>query len=163
MLPSLVDRDAAWALKVDDIADGSDDSYSLLEEDDETQLSDLDTTTPENDSPVVASQKGVLPLPYFPSRERKPSLPLPLVLASGSTVGASQTEFADTSEKQQIKDLVKLAQEVLALDSDDVAKEITKLEVKLFLDIQVGMTPSDFPVTEFALAEALAILYFCIG
>jgi hypothetical protein len=147
MLPSLVDHDTAWALKADDTTDGSDDSYSLFEDDDETQVSDLDTTPPETDLPVVARQKAVLP-PSFPSRERKPSLPLPLVLASGSTLGASQTEFADTSEKQQIKDLVRLAQEVLALDPDDIAQEITKLEVKLFLDIQVGLTPSDLAVTE---------------
>jgi hypothetical protein len=146
MLPSLVDHDTAWALKADDTTEGSDDSYSLFEEDDETQVSDLDTTTPENDLPVIARQKAVLPHPSFPSRERKPSLPLPLVLASGSTLGASQTEFADTSEKQQIKDLVRLAQEVLALDPDDIAQEITKLEVKLFLDIQVGLTPSDLAV-----------------
>lgn len=136
MLPNLVDQDVAWALKVDDTVDGSDDSYSLFEEDDETQVSDLDPTVPGNDLPIDARQNAVPPLPSFSSRERKPSLPLPLVLASGSALGASQNEFTDTSEKQQIKDLVRLAQEVLALDPDDIAQEITKLEVKLFLDIQ---------------------------
>jgi hypothetical protein len=138
MLPSLLDKDAAWALKVDDITDGSDDSYSIFEEEEEAQVSDLDTTVHMNDSPVVSRQRVPLPLSSPPSRERKPSLPLPLVLASGSTMGANQTEFADTSEKQQIKDLVKLAQEVLALDADHIAQEITNLEVKLFLDIQVN-------------------------
>jgi hypothetical protein len=141
MLPTLVDHDAAWALKMDDATDGSDDSCSLFEEDDETQVSDFDTTIPEHDPPVIAREKAVLPHPSVPSRERKSSLPLPLVLASGSTLGTSQTEFADTSEKQQIKDLVKLAHEVLALESDVIAQEITKLEVGLFLNIQVGLTP----------------------
>jgi len=147
MLPNLVDRDAAWALKMDNATDGSDDSYSLFGEDDETQVSDIETAVPENDS---AREKVVLPLPTFHSRERKPSLPLPLILASSSTLAAGQTEFADTSEKQQIKDLVRLAQEVLALDPDDIAQEITKLEVKLFLDIQVGLTPSNLPMIELA-------------
>ena len=146
MLSSLVDQDAAWALKADDTTDGSDDSCSLFEEDDEAQISDLETSISESDQPVAARHKAVLPLPSVPSRERKPSLPLPLVLASGSTSGASQNDFADTSEKQQIKDLVRLAQEVLALDPDVIAQEITKLEVKLFLDIQVCLTP-DLAIT----------------
>jgi hypothetical protein len=151
-------------MKVDNTTDGSDDSCSLFEDDDETQVSDLDATIPEHDPPAIARDKGALPHPSVPSRERKSSLPLPLVLASGSTSGTSQTEFADTSEKQQIKDLVKLAHEVLALDPDVIAQEITKLEVGLFLKIEVGLISFMFPEIEFVhrLAKALAILHFCI-
>lgn len=164
ILPSLVDRDAAWALKLDDATDASDDSYSLFEEEDESQISDLDTSVPENDESLAARQQAVLPHPSIPSRERKPSLPLPLVLASGSTLSASQNDFADTSEKQQIKDLVRLAQEVLAMDPDVIAQEITKLEVKLFLDIEVCLTPDSviIALNVDPLAEALALLHFCI-
>lgn len=130
ILPSLVDHDAAWALKVDDI-DGSDDTNSLFEEE--------EPHTPDVDSAIIASpispiEKPVPPLPSMASRERKPSLPLPSIISSNLSAGQTET---DTSEKQQIKDLVKLAQEVLLLDVDDIAQEITRVEVKLFLDIKV--------------------------
>ena len=139
MLPTLLDQDAAWALKVDDAADESDDSYSLLEEDDDMQISDVDGTPPNNSSPVITKEKAISTFPSLPSRERKHSLPLPLVLASGSVSSAGPSEVTDTSEKQQIKDLVRLAQEVLTLDAEELAQEITRLEVKLFLDIQVRL------------------------
>lgn len=160
MLPGLVDKDAAWALKVD-TTDGSDDSNSTLEN--EARVSDLNTTTHANDSLVVSRQKAPLSLSSPPSRERKPSLPLPLVLASGSSTGTNKTESHDTSEKQQIKDLVKLAQEVLALDADHIAQEITNLEIKLFLDIEVNRLYVIFRLLSLLqLAEALAILHFCV-
>jgi hypothetical protein len=127
-----VDQDSAWALKIDGIE--SDDSDSLLEEDDDGQGTDIDSPSI---SPVSTRGKGATSLPPIPSRERKPSLPLPSILTSGTTLSAGQTEIADTSEKQQIKDLVKLAQEVLNLDPEEIAQEITRVEVKLFLDIQV--------------------------
>ncbi|KAF9459923.1 ras guanine nucleotide exchange factor domain-containing protein [Collybia nuda] len=130
MLPNLVDQDSAWAWKVDDI--GSDDSNSLLEEEESPAT---DTDSPDV-SPILIREKALASIPLGPSRERKPSLPLPSILTSGTTVSAGQIEVADTSEKQQIKDLVKLAQEVLTLDPDEIAQEITRVEVKLFLDIQ---------------------------
>lgn len=132
MLPNLVDQDSAWAWKIDDI--GSDDSNSLFEDEDESPGTDIDSP---NVSPVSIRAKDIASLPPVSSRERKPSLPLPSILTSGTTLSAGQTEIVDTSEKQQIKDLVKLAQEVLNLDPDEIAQEITRVEVKLFLDIQV--------------------------
>ncbi|RDB28973.1 Ras guanine nucleotide exchange factor P [Hypsizygus marmoreus] len=128
MLPSLVDQDAAWALKVDDVADESDDSYSLHEDEESPPVKDAGSPMPLMDKPVP-------PLPPLPQRERKPSLPLPLILASGSHLSAGQLE-TEISEKQQIRDLVRLAQEVLALDPDEIAQEITRVEAKLFLDIK---------------------------
>lgn len=135
MLPNLVDQDSAWAWKTDDV--GSDDSNSLLEDEDEGPVTDMDSP---GASPVSTRAKDIPPIPppAVPSRERKPSLPLPSILTSGKALSAGQTEIVDTSEKQQIKDLVKLAQEVLALDPDEIAQEITRVELKLFLDIQVN-------------------------
>ncbi|GLB36172.1 putative guanine nucleotide exchange factor for Ras-like small GTPases [Lyophyllum shimeji] len=131
MLPNLVDQDAAWALKVDDIADESDDSYSLLEDEEIHPSGDDDPVS--SSSPL--EEKTVPPLPSMPSRERKPSLPLPLVLATGATSNSGHLE-TDTSDKQQIKDLIKLSQELQAMDSEEIAQEITRIEVKLFLDIK---------------------------
>ncbi|KAF8078601.1 ras guanine nucleotide exchange factor domain-containing protein [Lyophyllum atratum] len=129
LLPNLVDQDAAWALKVNDIVDESDDSYSLLEEDETQSLGD---TSMPSSSPL---EKPVPPLPYVPSRERKPSLPLPLMLATGINNNAGQVE-TDASDKQQIKDLVRLSQEIQTLDSEEIAQEITRIEIQLFLDIK---------------------------
>jgi len=152
MLPNLVDHDAEWALKVEDPAHESDDSYSLLEEDGTTR-SDPDITPP------VAVPEKPLPLPA-PARERKPSIPLPLILANNPGTGSSEP---DTSEKQQIKDLVKLAHEVLAVDPDEIAQEITRVEVKLFLDIKVYFFFRILVVfnTLSSAAETLVTIYLC--
>lgn len=149
MLPSLTDHDAAWAFKVEDPVDESDDSYSLLEE---------DGNGPDVPSPVAAPEKSPLPAP---ARERKPSVPLPLILANTLNTGSLEP---DASEKQQIKDLVKLAHEVLAVDPDEIAQEITRVEVKLFLDIKVYiffriLVASN---TLSSAAETLVTLYLCL-
>ena len=153
MLPSLTDHDTAWAFKVEDPADESDDSYSLLEED-ETSGSGPDKTPP------VAPPEKPQPLPA-PARERKPSLPLPLILANNLNTGPAEP---DASEKQQIKDLVKLAHEVLAVDPDEIAQEITRVEVKLFLDIKVYLFIRILVAlnTSSPTAETLVTLHLCL-
>ncbi|KAG5648007.1 hypothetical protein DXG03_007041 [Asterophora parasitica] len=130
MLPNLVDQDAAWALKVEHIEDESDDACSLLEED-ETPLPTDDAVY----SPSFIHEKPVPPLPSIPSRERKHSLPLPQILASAQNFTAWHVDM-DTSEKQQIKDLVKLSQEIQSLEPEEIAQEITRIGVKSFLDIK---------------------------
>ena len=46
LLSSLFDKDVAWALKIDDNAEESDDSYSLLEDkEDHTSKSEADSTS----------------------------------------------------------------------------------------------------------------------
>jgi hypothetical protein len=70
------------------------------------------------------------------SRERKSSIPLPKVLHP-SNQGDRPTVYNDPSPKQHIKDLVKVAQDVLSMDSQEVAEEITRQAVKQFLSIKV--------------------------
>lgn len=129
MLPNN-DPDAAWALKIEETPDENEDPYNLSGED-EPPVSGIDSPM---SPPVSARERPAPPLLPAPTRERKPSLPLPSILASAMTPTQVET---DTSEKQQIKDLVKLAQEVLALDPEEIAQEITRVEVNLFLDIKV--------------------------
>ncbi|KAG6842636.1 hypothetical protein C0991_000163, partial [Blastosporella zonata] len=127
MLPTLVDHDAAWALKVD-VVDESEDTDSLLEEEGLHPSSDATIfSLPAQDQPISLSSGA--------ARERKPSFPLPSMLTNGSKSGNSSVDM-DTSEKQQIKDLLKLSQEIQVLESEEIAQEITRIEVKLFLDIQ---------------------------
>ncbi|KAG6911950.1 hypothetical protein DXG01_000198 [Tephrocybe rancida] len=125
-LPKLVDHDAAWASKVVDKSDESDDSYNSEEEEIHLPGPEPTAPSPTQDEPV-STPSG--------TRERKPSFPLPAMLVNGPKVGPGQAD-PETSEKQQIKELLKLAQEIQALEPEEIAQEITLIEVKLFLDIK---------------------------
>uniref|UniRef100_A0A0W0G3J5 Ras GEF n=1 Tax=Moniliophthora roreri TaxID=221103 RepID=A0A0W0G3J5_MONRR len=132
LLPTLVDRDVAWALKVDDIADESDDSYSLLEDDDESVRSEIKPHSPPASPPKHKSSVN-------PARERKSSLPLSAKsLFPGSATSSSNDDpdSLDFHPKQQLRELLKLANEVHATDSEEIAQEITRIEKKLFLEIK---------------------------
>ncbi|KNZ79563.1 Ras guanine nucleotide exchange factor P [Termitomyces sp. J132] len=124
MLPTLIDHDAAWAMKLD-TADENDDLY----EDEEAHLSGDDSVSP---SPV---QEQPDPISAVVSRERKSSFPLPSRLAIGLKANIGQSDM-DVSEKQLVKDLLKVSQEIQALEPEEIAQEITRIEVKLFLDIK---------------------------
>ncbi|THV04927.1 ras GEF [Dendrothele bispora CBS 962.96] len=134
VLPTLADRDSAWALKVDDTADESDDSYSLMEDDDDSVHSEVPTQTSASDS---TGQKGVSN-PTTHTRERKSSLPLTAksLFPRSSLSSASTDDSSDFNSRQQLRELVKLANEVNMLDPSEVAQEITRIEKNLFLDIQ---------------------------
>ncbi|KAE9411110.1 ras GEF [Gymnopus androsaceus JB14] len=133
VLPTLVDRDSSWALKVDDTADESDDSYSLLEDDDES----VKSAAKSNSSPPADQGKTSISIP---SRSRKSSLPLlhakVLFPSSGSSNGSVESDNMDFTTKQQLRELVKVANEVSLIDSTEIAQEITRIEKRLFLDIE---------------------------
>ncbi|KAG6879284.1 hypothetical protein C0992_003888 [Termitomyces sp. T32_za158] len=120
MLPTLIDHDAAWAVKID-TADEIDDPY----EDEEVHPSRDDSTSP---SPVQEQPEH---MSSVTARERKSSFPLPSRLA----IGLKQPDM-ELSERQLIKDLLKVSQEIQALEPEEIAQEITRIEVKLFLDIK---------------------------
>lgn len=123
MLPSRADHDASWAMKADVSAEESDDSYSFLEEDEDED----ETPSPQtqNESPRAP------PSPEQPMavRERKSSIPLGKAIISNPGLN-------ELSPKQHLKDLVKLANDVVNCDAEDVAQEITRQWVKRFLAIQ---------------------------
>ena len=129
LLSSLFDKDVAWALKIDDNAEESDDSYSLLEdEEDRTSKSEADSTSSVHET---QRQNPKSPMPA-PARERRPSLPL-----TAKTFNSSSDEQIEMSARQQLKDLQRVAQELNAIDSEEIAQEITRIEVKFFLKIEV--------------------------
>ena len=72
----------------------------------------------------------------IPSRERKSSIPLPKASLSSYQGDRPFTNY-DPSPKQYIKDLVKVAQDVLSIDSAEIAEEITRQVAKQFLSIKV--------------------------
>ena len=132
-LPSLVDQDSAWALKVV-ISDNDSDDYIPDDEDDEETHTD-DTTKLEvgGGSAISVDSHKVA----FPSRERKSSLPLPKTMLSPPQPNGINPHAYDQSPKQHIKDLAKLALTVQSTDSDEIAQEITRQGVKRFLEIKV--------------------------
>ncbi|KIY71610.1 ras GEF [Cylindrobasidium torrendii FP15055 ss-10] len=131
MLPSLVDKDADWAHKADEIEVESDDSYSLLEDDDDKSP---DTSPKAKQSQTTSSPvKDKLPAAQ---RERKGSLPLTAKALLPSLENTLAFEQAPETPKQQLKELQRLAAEVNLTDPEELAKEITRLEAKLFLDIE---------------------------
>lgn len=150
MLPSRSDQDASWALKAEVPADESDDSYSFVEEDEEdteppTPQANHETADPTPSSPE--SQKNV--------RERKSSIPL----AKGM-MASYQYSSSDLSPKQHLKDLVRLANDVLNTESEDIAQEITRQWLKRFMAIKPrdwlqfvfvsgGKLGSSDPISEF--------------
>ncbi|KAG7450495.1 ras GEF [Guyanagaster necrorhizus] len=128
VLPNLVDLDAAWALKVEDPADESDDSYSLLEDDDDgASKSEADSL-----SYLNASSSTVKAKPATGFRERKGSLPL----SAKALLPQNSHVNDDPTPKEQLKILQRVAQEVNATDPEEIAQEITRLESKLFLQIR---------------------------
>jgi hypothetical protein len=123
MLPARSDQDGSWALKADVPADESDDSYSFLEEDEEA---DSQSRQPPNE--VTNSPSQDASQAHSGLRERKSSLPLSKSLMA--------TTSNDPSPKQHLKDLVKLANDVLNYDSEELAQEITRQWVKRFMEIK---------------------------
>lgn len=130
LLPSLVDKDSDWALKFDDSADESDDSYSLLEAE---EKSAVPSPKPKTTSTATANEKARSAI----VRERKGSLPLTAKALLPTVDDFSAFEHTPDTPKQQLRELQRLAAEVNNTDPEELAKEITRLEAKLFLDIQV--------------------------
>ena len=130
-LPGLADQDAAWALKVD-ISDTDSDDYTL-EDDDETRVTETENVENTNGKTQTDSNSSEI---VFPSRERKSSIPLPKAALSSHQSDRPFVHY-DPSPKQYIKDLVKVAQDVLNTDSLEIAEEITRQIAKQFLSIKV--------------------------
>ncbi|KAH9486912.1 Ras guanine nucleotide exchange factor P [Psilocybe cubensis] len=128
-LPSLKDQDTAWAKKVEFIENESDESEA---EDDETRVGDTESV--EMDSDVLPPSTS--PQASFPARERKSSTPLPKTISIPPQLNSYLQSNQDQPPKQQLKELVKLAQEVLNTDPSEIAQEITRIWVKLFLNIK---------------------------
>lgn len=149
-LPGFVDTDFVWATKEeyglgDESSDeDEDDGYSFLEK---PPVSSILTSDPDEQPKEPGSSVKSLPekQPQNNQRERKGSLPLtniPKVMqpAPGPpplTTGVGGAAPGMTV-KEQVKHLQRVAAEVYLFDSEDIAKEITRIEEKLFTDISVG-------------------------
>ncbi|KAI0322721.1 ras guanine nucleotide exchange factor domain-containing protein [Amylostereum chailletii] len=136
----IVDKDAAWAMKVEEHTDESDDSYSPFDDDDDVRGSGLQPNAlkkiPSPPPLVIKPRKSLL----SSARERKSSLPLTarvLMMPSvSSTSHISPIEVVDLAPKSILKELLKISSELANHDPDDIAQEITRIETKLFFQIE---------------------------
>lgn len=130
-LPNLVDKDASWALKIDSSTEESDDSYSLLDEEEVRSASSV------SESPVVSSASARPPSPMQVSgaRERKQSLPLGKSTPKSAVPYNGELEY---SQKYILRELQRINAELFNLTPMDVAQEITRIQKGLFLKIQAG-------------------------
>lgn len=143
VLPTLQDQDAIWALKPE-ITEESD-GESLIDDEDYVKLDGSKHSSPESPVLNISEPPPPLPLPAVSnssgtnSRERKPSLPL--VKSLGLALNGS-SDHTDPSSKQQLKELLRIANEVMAIDASEIAEEITRVEARYFLNITVSnITP----------------------
>lgn len=131
-----VDTDAAWALKSEPLLDETDDSYSISDGEDDTLGTEVPELASASRSSVTPSQETFASVT---SRERKQSLPL-----SGKVlikpVPAPLAEIPVIPPKQLLKELMRQSQELQNYDCSDIAEEITRIEAKLFMAIEVRFT-----------------------
>jgi len=131
-LPNLVDKDASWALKIDSSTEESDDSYSILDEE------DVRSASPVSESPDVssASARPASPTQVSGARERKHSLPLSRSTPKSATTHNGEFEY---SHKHVLRELQRISAEVFSLTPMDIAQEITRIQKGLFLNIQASL------------------------
>lgn len=135
------DTDAQWAKPVDDF-DDTEDEVSILEDEEETAHKSATPPVEEFVEPTrgtgsIELARGMTtPVPRISpaSRERKQSLPLTRSLMINSTSGGGQPD--EEVPKHQIKELLKIAQQLSLMDSTEIAQEITRIEARAFLDIE---------------------------
>lgn len=128
-LPNLVDKDASWALKVNSSAEESDDSYSILDEE------EVRSPSPVSESPAMssASARPASPTQAPGTRERKHSLPLSKAAPKSAVPYNGEFEY---SPKHTLRELQRISMELVNLRPLDIAQEITRIQKGLFLDIK---------------------------
>lgn len=132
-LSNVVDSDSTWAHKADHLLDDVDDLYSISDGEDDTLAVTTDSVLPNlpSSAPHHGNSTG------SNSRERKQSLPLS---AKALIVPITSLHLSDTPEispKQLLKELYRQSLELQNYDCSEIAEEITRVEAKLFLDIEV--------------------------
>ncbi|KAL1670370.1 ras guanine nucleotide exchange factor domain-containing protein [Schizophyllum commune] len=135
------DTDSQWAKPVDDF-DDTEDEMSILEDEEEIATKSVTPSVDEPSEPArstgsveltrgaAASTSRTSPA----SRERKQSLPLTRSLMMNSSSAGGQPD--EEVPKHQIKELLKISQQLALIDSTEIAQEITRIEAKAFLEIE---------------------------
>ncbi|CCM01971.1 uncharacterized protein FIBRA_04044 [Fibroporia radiculosa] len=135
-LADLKDRDQTWALKIEEESDDS----SWLSEEDGYRPIDTESPASSNSSrqPLHRNSSATPPAQPSMTRDRKSSLPLTAkALAMGqSMLSPTNSDGTDQTPKQVLRRLVQVSEEVQKCAIKDIVNEITRIEVKFFLDIK---------------------------
>ncbi|KZT74642.1 ras GEF [Daedalea quercina L-15889] len=138
-VPTLRDRDASWALKVEEDSDGSsfvsDDADFAVTGSDSRSLPELPTRGPQRNGGQPAPGQTVT------ARDRKSSLPLSVTakalgLGSSTPTSSNAESPPEPSPKQLLKRLQNMSDEVLKADFGQIAESITRIEARYFLQIE---------------------------
>jgi hypothetical protein len=135
-LPNIIDTDAAWALKSENPVDESEDPYSISDGEEEILI--VETESPSTGHSLVARSNDNLPSAAS-VRERKSSLPLSANIFIPVNSSHSQADVQDMSPKDLLTKLRSNAQTLATFDCSAIAEEITRVEAKLFMDIEVSV------------------------
>lgn len=132
-LPNIIDTDAAWALKSENPVDESEDPYSISDGEEETLAIDIESPSTSRSSVVPSNDS----LPSASSvRERKSSLPLSAKIFTPVNSTHDQGDALDLSPKDLLNKLRSNASILATFDCSEIAEEITRVEAKLFMDIE---------------------------
>jgi len=148
VLPTLQDQDSGWGVQPE-IKDESD-VEDFLDDDEDLQPDKCEQEAPSPQSPPDTTPPAPLPprvktnISQSNTRDRKPG---PLMRSLGLVLGGSSDY--DQPTKQQLKELVKISNELIMIDPSDIAEEITRIQAKYFLAITVSFFSGDrsFPFT----------------
>lgn len=132
-LPNITDTDAAWALKSENPVDESEDPYSISDGEEEPLVVESEPSSTSRSS--VARSNDNLPSAAS-VRERKSSLPLSAKIFIPVNSSHSQGDVQDMSSKDLLIKLRSNAQTLANFDCSAIAEEITRVEAKLFMDIE---------------------------
>ncbi|EIW86690.1 ras GEF [Coniophora puteana RWD-64-598 SS2] len=127
--PGLVDKDASWSLKAETTLEEPEELY---DEEEEPLATDAQSAT----ASLSASNSDDGASSPLSSRERKPSIQVGSKTISVPSLHSQDDGDKPMSEKVMLTKLRTLAMDVLAADSNEIAEEITRIEVKLFLEIE---------------------------
>ncbi|THH12356.1 hypothetical protein EW145_g71 [Phellinidium pouzarii] len=133
MLPTLQDEDGAWAVKVETTITESDESDSNYESEGTGDESPSTSPNPHSvETPLTTSLRPI-------TRERKSSIPLSAkAFLQGTLPSSVRVPGPHTSSpsRDSVARLLRTSNALLHFDSEDIAKEITRRELELYMKIE---------------------------
>ncbi|KAI5124751.1 hypothetical protein M0805_005385 [Coniferiporia weirii] len=132
MLPTLQDRDSGWAVKVETSIAESDESDSNYESEDTGDESPSTLPIPHSVDVTLASSRPI-------TRERKSSIPLSAKTFLQGTLPASVRvpgPHGNSPSRDSVSRLLRASNTLLHFDSEDIAKEITRRALGLYMKIE---------------------------
>ncbi|KAJ7786334.1 ras guanine nucleotide exchange factor domain-containing protein [Mycena metata] len=109
---------------------------SDYDDDERSAVVTISSTHSSESLPPRSAKTKPTPAIPAPLRERKGSLPLGNKMLAAQSPPNGATPHTEADGRAQLRELQKLAADINATDSDEIAQEITRMEVKLFLDIE---------------------------